>query len=178
MMWSQLVRHHNPVPTGVRWAALKQMGIRTRVPTRICAKIGYWAMFVLWSSGIAAINLVMNLESLYLVLPPVRDLLVALGPSVESFVGAFLPPLAYTIFMAILPMVCATFSSLYGLPSVGDFRAPTAPQAFVLSADGIGACAKKAAADDAKSGESAATGLKPAITIAALAVVATMAFAM
>ena len=112
-----------PVPTGVRWAALKQMGIRTRVPTRICAKIGYWAMFVLWSSGIAAINLVMNLESLYLVLPPVRDLLVALGPSVESFVGAFLPPLAYTIFMAILPMVCATFSSLYGLPSVGEVNA-------------------------------------------------------
>ena len=68
--------------------------------------------------------------------------------------------------------------AVVGLPSVGDFRAPAAPQAFVLSADGIGACAKKAAADDAKSGESAATGLKPAITIAALAVVATMAFAM
>lgn len=112
-----------PVPTGVRWNALKPLAIRARIPTRIAAKAGYWAMLFFYLPIIGFISSLLNVDELYKLFPVVRAVLQALGPQVETFIFALMPTIVFKIFLALLPAICHFFASLHGFSSAGQVAA-------------------------------------------------------
>ena len=109
-----------PVPSGVRWKALKPLAIRTRIPLRLAAKAGYWGMLFFYLPIIGFISSLLNVEELYKVFPFMRVVLQTLGPQVETFVFALMPTIVFKIFLALLPAICAFFASLHGFSSAGQ----------------------------------------------------------
>jgi len=122
-----------PVPGGVRWEALKATQIKVKTPLMIAGRAAYYAMLFFYMIPISAVSVAMNLSNLYEILPPLRDFILFIGPAAESFLEALLPPLALTIFMALLPMICMFISSFYGFPSEGQVAANCYGQLFTFN---------------------------------------------
>ena len=125
-----------PVPTAVRWEALKPSRERLRAPVALGASALYGATLFFYSIPIGFISLLMNLSELYavpVVGPVVRIILTELGPTLESFIAALLPTLAQLVFMALLPSLCVYISSYQGHASVGKMQAAAFAKLFTFN---------------------------------------------
>ena len=123
-----------PVPTAVRWEALKPSAERFRAPISFAASCLYAAMLFFYAVPIGIVSTLMNLSSLYELLPFLRDILQAAGPTLESFIAALLPTVALLAFVSLLPTLCIFISSCEHAPAAQDTSAAARATSAAMSA--------------------------------------------
>ena len=108
-----------PAPLGsdMCWRNLQPSGVRKAAAMRIFVVMIYLASLIFFSVPVAAVASLLSLDSLERRWPWVRGLLDFLGEGMTAIISAWLPTVALSLFLAVLPAICKTLSELHGAPA-------------------------------------------------------------
>ena len=109
-----------PLPHEVNWPALypKTAAASKLTATRLVTSAAYYSLLFLYSLPITFVSSLLVLEDLEADVAFIRIALCLVGPAIRNLIAAFLPTLALTLFLSLLPSFTRKLAAMQLLPDM------------------------------------------------------------